>query len=72
MVGSGPSRAAHIVAAITSFAAIATVIVSLRLFTRARLIRHVGKEDWLILVSLVRSDAHTLLPVHLGDKTNNM
>lgn len=44
--------------------AVASVVLAARFYTRSRLQRSLGSEDWTILVSFVGCSASNALPIH--------
>lgn len=58
------------------FTCAAFIVVLLRLYTRRELIRHIGREDFLICLSMVRPSCINLVvedvPVHPDDVANDM
>ena len=53
--GGDQNKAPMLAAVMWSEATIAIVVVILRMYTRARLVRKVGWDDWIMLFTLVRA-----------------
>ena len=55
MMGSSGSQAMITEAVVWTLAPLAIIVVSLRFYTRAFIVRRIGWDDWIMLLATVRS-----------------
>jgi hypothetical protein len=64
------SRAHEIIAVVSFMAILSSAIVALRFFTRLKILKACGLDDWLMVAAQVPQPAHSIL-IHLNSLTDS-